>query len=63
MILASVQRSSVPARCAQFYHRLQPRLAKARLRPYASSTRQRTGVRRSDRALHRGPQGAAAQVA
>eukprot|EP00969_Alexandrium_andersonii_P199501 8811115-Alexandrium_andersonii.AAC.1 len=38
MVLASVRRSIVPARGTQFYHRLQPRLARARLRPYSSAS-------------------------
>eukprot|EP00969_Alexandrium_andersonii_P046598 2044307-Alexandrium_andersonii.AAC.1 len=61
MVLAPVQRSIVPARDVKYYHRLQPRIAKARLHPYASSTRPRTDARWTDVALHRGPQGAAAQ--
>eukprot|EP00969_Alexandrium_andersonii_P078170 3447439-Alexandrium_andersonii.AAC.1 len=41
--LASVQRTLVPARNAEYYHQLQPRLAKARLLPFASDSRLRTG--------------------
>eukprot|EP00969_Alexandrium_andersonii_P336904 14891442-Alexandrium_andersonii.AAC.1 len=33
MVLASVQRTLVPARNTDYYHRLQQRLAKARLLP------------------------------